>query len=64
LEDFYHLKLASRLEMITVGEATICVPVKLGLGQFLPKIRGELIDLFGLANSSLKIRGELTDLCP
>ena len=37
LEDFYHLKLASRLEMITVGEATICVPVKLGLGQFLPK---------------------------
>jgi len=34
---FFHLKLASCLEMITAWEATICVPVKLGLGQFLPK---------------------------
>ena len=39
MEDFYHLKLASFLEMITTIEATICFHIKLGLGQFLPKYK-------------------------
>ena len=54
LEDFYYLKLASLLEIIPTWEATICVPVKVGLGQFLPKDKRR-IDRF----VSLKKRGGL-----
>ena len=37
LEDFYHIKLASHSKMIIAWEEPICVPIKLGLGQFLPE---------------------------
>ena len=54
LEDFYHLKLASRLEMITAWEEPICATVKLGLGKLIPEDKRGL-DRF----VSLKKRGGL-----
>ena len=54
MEDFYHLELASRSEMIIAWEVTICVLVKLGLGKLIPEDKRGL-DRF----VSLKKRGGL-----
>ena len=59
MEDFYHLDLASCSEMIIPWEASICVPIKLGLGRFIPEDKRGL-DRF----VSLKKRGAWLHNCP
>ena len=65
MEDFYHLKLASHLEMIIAREATICVLVKLGLGCVIVLLwsKGEKDFTNGVRDTQRRCR-LLEERCP